>query len=269
MDYQTLIYETRDNYALISLNRPQRLNAWTWQMAREQLHAIATANDDPQVGAVVMTGIGRGFCAGADIGDVFAETVDKPVDNQDNEDSFAADWVSAVRSAKPLIAAVNGPAVGVGLTMILGFDVIVASEAARFGMFFVKMGATPELASSHFLVQRVGFGRASELCLSARMVAGAEAVELGLADYLVSPEQLLERATDIARQIAANPTPQLLMTKALLTANGSETDLDAVIRREGEVLARATATAEHREAISAFMEKRPADFRKLDPALKS
>jgi enoyl-CoA hydratase/carnithine racemase len=135
-------------------------------------------------------------------------------------------------------------------------------------MFFVKMGATPELASSHFLVQRVGFGRASELCLSARMVAGAEAVELGLADYLASPEQLLERATDIARQIAANPTPQLLMTKALLTANSSETDLDAVIRREGEVLERARATAEHREAINAFIEKRSPDFRKLDPALK-
>jgi enoyl-CoA hydratase/carnithine racemase len=265
MDYQTLIYETRDNYAVISLNRPQRLNAWTWQMAGEQLHAIATANDDPQVGAIVMTGIGRGFCAGADIGDVFAKTADNPVDN---EDSIAAEWVSAVRSAKPLIAAVNGPAVGVGVTMILGFDVIVASEAAKFGMFFVKMGATPELASSHFLVQRVGFGRASELCLTARMVAGAEAVELGLADYLASPEQLLERATDIARQIAANPTPQLLMTKALLTANGSETDLDAVIRREGEALELATATAEHREAINAFMEKRPADFRKLDSALK-
>jgi enoyl-CoA hydratase/carnithine racemase len=266
MDYQTLIYETHENYALISLNRPQRLNAWTWQMAREQLHAIATANDDPQVGAIVMTGVGRGFCAGADIGDVFAETMDNPIDN---ENSIAAEWVSAVRSAKPLIAAVNGPAVGVGVTMILGFDVIVASEAAKFGMFFVKMGATPELASSHFLVQRVGFGRASELCLTARMVAGAEAVELGLADYLASPEQLLERATDIARQIAANPTPQLLMTKALLTANGSETDLDAVIRREGEALELATATAEHREAINAFMEKRPADFRKLDAAPKS
>lgn len=259
MDYQTIIYETQDNYALISLNRPERLNAWTWQMAREQLHAIATANDDPAVGAIVMTGVGRGFCAGADIGDVFAEAVDKPAAE---EDSIAAEWVSAVRSAKPLIAAVNGPAVGVGATMILGFDVIVASEAAKFGMFFVKMGATPELASSHFLVQRVGFGRASELCLSARMVEGAEAVELGLADYLVSPEQLLERATDIARQIAANPTPQLLMTKALLTANGSETNLDAVIAREGETLQQAMATAEHREAINAFQEKRSANFRK-------
>jgi enoyl-CoA hydratase/carnithine racemase len=265
MEYETLNYETRDNYALISLNRPQRLNAWTWKMAREQLHAIAAANADPEVGAIVMTGVGRAFCAGADIGDVFNEAAPAT----DEEGSIAAEWVSAVRSAKPLIAAVNGPAVGVGVTMILGFDVILASEAAKFGMFFVKMGATPELASSHFLVQRVGFGRASELCLSARLVEGAEAVELGLADYLVSSDTLLERAAEMARQIGANPAPQLLMTKALLTANGSETDLDAVIRREGETLEQAMATAEHREAINAFLEKRPPDFRRPDPEVEA
>jgi enoyl-CoA hydratase/carnithine racemase len=267
MEYQTLTYETIDNYALVTLNRPDRLNAWTRQMAREQLDAFARANADPGIGAVVMTGAGRGFCAGADIGEVF----DAPAGEDDasrraaraEEAGVADSWVRVVRESKPLIAAVNGPAVGVGLSMILPFDVIIASEAARFSMMFVKMGVTPELASSHFLVQRVGWGRASELCLSGRTLEGEEAVRLGLADYLAPPENLLEQAGEVASRIAANPGPALRGVKALLTANGSETDIDAITRREGEVLAEAQASPEHREAVKAFLEKRRPDFRNL------
>jgi enoyl-CoA hydratase/carnithine racemase len=267
-NYETLIYETHQRVAVITLNRPGKLNAWTQQMASEQLHAIGCANEDDGIGAIIMTGAGRAFCAGADIGVAFKQPLDshddkQQADNQQQENRIAQTWVSTVRSSKPLIAAVNGPALGVGATMVLSFDVILASENASFGMLFVKMGMVPELASSHFLVQRVGFGKASELCLTGRSITGADAVAIGLADHLTSPEQLLPRAREIATEIAANPGPQLRMVKALLTAHGSATDLASVVEREGKLLQEARETAEHREAVNAFLEKRSPDFHGL------
>src|SRR5256712_10871158 len=115
------------------------------------------------------------------------------------------DWVRLVRESKPLIAAVNGAAVGIGMTMILPFDVIVASEKARFGMLFIKVGLVPELASTHFLVQRVGFGKASEMCLSGRLYGGAEAAACGLADRPAGPEKLLGPAAQLAAGVAPHP----------------------------------------------------------------
>jgi enoyl-CoA hydratase/carnithine racemase len=171
------------------------------------------------------------------------------------------DWVALVRRSKPLVAAVNGAAVGIGLTSILPFDVIVASEKARFGMLFIKMGLVPELASTHFLVQRVGFGRASELCLSGRLVAADEAGQIGLADRVVPHDALLDEAFAVARSMGANPAPTLRMTKQLLTRNAAETDLDAVQRLESELLRECWKTPEHAEAVNAFLEKRPPKFR--------
>src|SRR3954470_9523600 len=168
-------------------------------MAAEQAHAITTANDDPQVGAIVMTGAGRGFCGGADM----SETLGTRLDGADPGENTAegsggmpadVDWVDLARTSKPLIAAVNGAAVGVGMTMILPFDVIVASTKARFGMFFVKVGLVPELASTHFLVQRVGFGRANEMALTGALYDAQEAHRMGLADRLVEPDELVPSA---------------------------------------------------------------------------
>ena len=166
-----------------------------------------------------------------------------------------------LRSSKPVIAAVNGASVGVGCTMILPCDVIFASEQAKFAMGFVKMGLVPELASSHFLVQRMSFGAASEMCLSGKLYSGREAHEMGLVDHLVPHENLLDEALEMARLIAANPAPQLRWIKALLDQNGCEQDLDLAQRRELELLNQAYETPEHKEAVAAFMEKREPDFR--------
>jgi len=266
MEVETIAVEQREGVALVTLNRPQRLNAWTPRMSVELAQAFEAANADPEVGAIVVTGAGRGFCAGADM----EETFQARLDGRDPGDDTAGgqgglprglDWVGAVRRAKPLVAAVNGAAVGIGLTMILPFDVIVASEQARFGMFFVRVGLVPELASTHFLVQRMGFGRASEMCLSGRLYGAREAYEKGLADQLVPPEELLPRALALAGEIGANPAPQLRWIKELLTRNGSATDLDAVQRAESERLRACWKTPEHREAVRAFAEKRPPRFR--------
>lgn len=266
MDYQTLLYEVRGPVALLTLNRPQRLNAWTPRMAEEQVDAIARANDDPAVGALVMTGAGRGFCAGADMEETFQTRIDGGDPGRDTAGGQGGlprgvDWVETVRESKPLVAAVNGAAVGVGLTMILPFDVIVASEKARFGMLFIKMGLVPELASTHYLVQRMGFGRASEMCLSGRLVGAEEAGRAGLADRVVPHEKLLDEALEVAGAIGANPVPQLRMIKQLLTRNGSDGDHRAVQQRETELLRACWKTPEHAEAVRAFIEKRPPRFR--------
>src|SRR3954452_15498874 len=239
--YERITYETRGAVALITLNRPEKLNAWTPAMAAEQAHAITTANDDPQIGAIVMTGAGRGFCGGADMSETFGKRLDG-VDPGENTAGGSGgmpadvDWVELCRRSKPLIAAVNGAAVGIGMTMILPFDVIVASESAKFGMFFIKVGLVPELASTHFLVQRMGFGRASEMCLSGRLLTGEEAFAAGLVDRLVDADALVDEAVAVAAMIGANAAPQLRMIKELLTLNGADTDLHRVQARESEML---------------------------------
>lgn len=266
MSYERILYEQRGEVALVTLNRPEKLNAWTPQMSAEQADAIERANADRSIGAIVMTGAGRGFCAGADMSETFKERIegrDPGADTAHGQGGMPAglDWVRLCRGAKPLVAAVNGAAVGIGMTMILPFDLIVASEKARFGMLFIKVGLVPELASSHLLTARVGLGKASEMCLSGRIYGAAEAAACGLVDRLVEPGKLLETAFEAAREIAANPDPQLRMIKQLLTRNACETDLDLVQQRESEMIRECWKSPEHKEAVAAFLEKRPPKFR--------
>jgi len=266
MAYEQIVYEQRDDVVLLTLNRPAKLNAWTPQMASELADAIGRANEERAVGAIVMTGAGRGFCAGADMEATFKKRIDgvDPGANTAGGDGgmpAGLDWVALCRKAKPLVAAVNGAAVGIGMTMILPFDVLVASEQAKFGMLFIKMGLVPELGSTNLLVQRIGFGRASEMCLSGRLYRGDEAARIGLVDRLAPAETLVESAFAIAHEIAANPDPQLRMIKTLLSESSMATDIAAVQRRETEMLRECWKTPEHREAVEAFLQKRPPTFR--------
>jgi enoyl-CoA hydratase/carnithine racemase len=265
MGYDTILTEPRDEVLLITLNRPERLNAWTPHMAEELWDAMKAGNADPGIGALVMTGAGRGFCAGADMEDTFSVRIeggDPGANTAEGQGGMPAglDWVAYCRESKPLVAAVNGAAVGVGLTQVLPFDYIVASRTAKLGMGFIKVGLVPELASTHFLVQRMGFGRASEMALSGRLLLGDEAFASGLVDRVVEPEQVVDEAVAVAASIGANAAPQLRMIKQLLTMNGSDTDLLAVQRRESEMLRECWKSPEHAEAVRAFIEKRPPQF---------
>src|SRR5689334_10634810 len=259
MAYEQILHEQRDDIVLLTLNRPEKLNAWTPRMSAELSDAIEAADGDPSVGAVVVTGAGRGFCAGADIAAVF--------DAQLQGDASAAapaqerDWIELIRSTKPIVAAVNGPSIGVGLTMILPFDRIVVAESAKLSVRFVKMGLVPELASSSFLPQRCGFGAASDLMLSGKTVLGPEAVAIGLADECVADDAVVDTAIERAISYAENPTPQLRWIKELISQNANETDTTAVQRREVAALQQAYATPEHKEAVAAFLEKRKPVFR--------
>lgn len=259
-DYEQILVEQVGDVAVFTLNRPERLNAWTSTMMRELTGALVAANDDPAVGAVVVTGAGRGFCAGADIEGEFAPAVDGERQRADAPPP-AADWVQLCRASKPLLAAINGPAIGVGLTMVLPFDQLLAAEGAKLSARFVKMGLVPELASSHYLVARCGFGHASWLALSGTTVLGDEAARMGLVDAAVPASELLDETMRRATELAANPPTQVRLIKELLTANADEPNLAEVQRRELAALEIAYQTPEHHEAVRAFLEKRPPVFR--------
>lgn len=267
VEYTQIRYEVRDAVAVITLDRPERLNAWTPVMATEQAHAIDTANADPSVGAIVTTGAGRAFCAGADIEQTFNARLTGADPGATTSEGIGGmppglDWVALVRSSKPMIAAINGPAIGVGVTMCLPMDQIVTVADAKIALSFVKMGLVPEVGSSHLLAARVGFGVASDLLLSGRTITGTEAARVGLADHLCEPDSLLPTALELAATYAANPDRQLRMTKELLTMNMVESDLTTVQRREQALLNLCWESDEHAEAVAAFLEKRPASFRR-------
>jgi len=264
MDYEQILYEQRGRVGLITMNRPDKLNAWTARMQAEMRDAIDRAVAGRSVGAIVLTGAGRAFCAGADIS-VFRAGIDSgnarsqtvapgaPVD--------AVNWVDYCRqSPLPLIAAINGAAVGIGITQILPFDIRIASDKARIGMFFVRMGLVPELASSHLLAQLAGTGRALEWCLTGRMIEAAEAREAGLVSEVVPADRLLDRALDLGEELAGQARESMAKIKRLFAENAVESDINAVMHREAVALAEAYTSAEHREAVTAFFEKRKPNF---------
>lgn len=265
MDHEQIIVQRLDMVGLITLHRPDRLNAWTPRMSAEMTDAIRTFNDDPSIGAIVVTGEGRGFCAGADIGGTFGGHLDEQSTDTVPTERSEADWVTFCRASKPLVAAINGPAIGVGLTMVLPFDRLVAARSAKISARFVRMGLVPELASSHFLVARCGWGAASWLALTGTTITGEEAAAMRLVDRAVDDDAVLVEALADATALAESPPPQVRMIKELLTANAVESDLGAVQRRELTALNAAYRTPEHREAVSAFLERRQPDFRSLPP----
>jgi enoyl-CoA hydratase/carnithine racemase len=265
MDYEQIRFEQRGRVGLITLNRPEKLNAWTPRMMAEYRNAIQRCNDDAGIGAIVMTGAGRAFCAGADIAAVFNARIEGADGGETNERN-AEDYLGFLaRMPKPTIAALNGPAVGVGITQVLPFDIRIASEDARIGFFFVKVGLVPELASSRLLPQLAGVGRALEWCLTGRMIPAAEARDGGLVSEVVPSDKLLDRALALGEELSDRSLDAIRLIKALLRQNAQEPSLVEVQRREGEALREAYASPEHHEAVKAFLEKRKPDFAKVRP----
>ena len=259
-NYETILTSLDDGVLTITMNRPDRLNAWTYQMGVELQEALETGNNSAEVDVFILTGAGRGFCAGADIKEIFKDQADSGTSN----DNAPRDWVGTVRRSKPIIAAVNGAAVGVGLTQILPCDFIMASPEAKFSARFVKMGVVPELASSYYLVARAGFGLANRMMLTGETIDAVEAQRIGLVDELVADAgTLLSRATELAKQIGENPSSTLAVVKELVTANMAEPDIKEVQRREMVALNEAYKSPAHHEAIAAFIEKRPPNFKNL------
>ncbi len=257
MSHQEILTETIGRVGVIRLNRPEKLNAWTPRMGREMGEQVGAWNDDDGIGAIVIAGEGRAFCAGADIGGFNQRLADDP-DARASAARF--NWTSFVRDSKPVVAAMHGYAVGVGLTLALPCDVRVAAEGTRLSIRFVKVGLVPELGSTRLLAQLVGLGHATDMCLSGRMVPAGEAYRIGLVSAVVPQEELFATALAKADELANNPTPVVRKIKALLRDNVSEPDLGLVMEREGARDRESRRLPSHGEAIAAFLEKRQPVF---------
>lgn len=260
MDYKNVLTEQRGSVAIVTLNRPERLNAWNNEMMFELKDAVTAANGDPSVSAIVFTGAGRAYCSGADVGG-WAQQIAGGGAATGSATAGEDNWLAFLRRMpKPTIAAVNGVAVGVGVTHILPMDIRIASEQAKFGFAFVKMALVPELASSYYLPQLVGLGRAREWCLTARMVEADEAARTGLVSEVVEPGRLLERAVELGEMIAQHAPAAVARVKKVLDTNATDSDVQTVMLRENAQNAAARLENDHKEAVAAFLEKRKPNF---------
>lgn len=260
MAYEQIISEVRGRVGIIRLNRPEKLNAWTGQMGEEVLDQVKNWNSDAGIGAILLTGEGRAFCAGADMGNFAARAQVNAQGTGEQIRRGGANFTTILRQSKPVVAAINGYAVGVGLTMILPADVRIASERAQMSIRFIKVGLVPELGSTRLLAQIVGLGNASDMCLTGRMVSADEALRMGLVTAVTAHDDLFETALAKASEIANNPTQAVIMVKELLAKNPLDPDLEAVMERELLRDQIARRLPDHVEAVTAFREKREPSF---------
>ena len=258
MPYETILTETRGRVGLLTMNKPDKLNAMSPEMDSEIRAQIAAWNADDSVGAIVWTGAGRGFCAGADIGRFEARRDGKPADEMipTPEDS----WHEMIKASKPVIAAINGVAIGEGLTRTLPCDVRIAAQSARLSFRFARVGLTPEFASTHYAPHLIGLGRTLEYMLRANLIPAGEALSAGLVNYVHPDDEMLNAAITLAAEIAENPIWQMSQIKRLVHEHYLERDVDKALTIEGGVFRQAQGTAAHREALTAFREKRQPRF---------
>ena len=274
MAFETLKYEVAEGIATVTLSRPEKLNAFTGKMLMELLEVVDRTDADDAVRAVIYTGDGRAFCAGADISDGPGGFVDGQAEArlvnadgslnyhlQDARDGGGLFTLRLYRSLKPTIAAINGAAVGIGVTMTLPMDVRIASDTAKFGFVFARRGIVPEAASSWFLPRVVGISRAMEWCATGRVFGADEALAGGLVRSLHKPDELLDVARGIAREIADNTAPvSVALTRQMMwqglgmthPMQGHQVDSRGILSR--------SRSADAQEGVASFFEKRPAQW---------
>jgi enoyl-CoA hydratase/carnithine racemase len=264
MDYREIVYEAADGIATITLDRPERLNAFTNRMRDELLDAIDRIDADDGVRAAIVTGRGRGFCAGADLGDgvdVFARTGPAEFDPVADADGGGMVTLRLFDARKPFIAAINGPAVGVGITMTLAMDVRLVADGAKIGFVFARRGLIPEACSSWFLPRVVGIGQALEWVATGRVFGAEEALRGGLVRSVHAPGELLGAARALAAEIADGTSAvSVAVSRQLLwrmLGAGHPRDAHALDSRGIFTLARDRDAA---EGVAAFLEKRPPRF---------
>lgn len=263
--FETLRYAVEDGVATITLHRPDQLNAFTAQMMDELIAAFDATDADDNVRAVIVTGSGRAFCAGADLSGGnstfdFEKLYGASPDTA-HRDGGGRVSLRIFRSLKPVIAAVNGAAVGVGVTMQLPMDIRLASTDAKFGFVFARRGITPEAASSWFLSRVVGISTALEWCYTGRVFSAQEAHERGLVRSLHAPEDLLPAAQAIAREIAANAAPvSVAISRQLIWRMAGASHPMEAHKLDSRAIQSRGRSADVKEGVSAFLEKRPAAF---------
>jgi len=270
MAYETLLYETSGDIATITLNRPARMNAYTAEMGFEIADAMLRADADPAARVIIMTGAGnRAFCAGADMA-MFASNIKSREDAKPDDAESASERRRGAISlpmimrglAKPTIAAINGYALGVGCTIPLLFDVRVASDNAKMGVIFPRVGLMSELGSSYLMPRLIGLARTAEMMLTGRQYTAEQCLAMGLVSQVFPAAEMMTKARELAGEMLECSPLSLALTRRALY-QGLDGTLETAMQFEGFALEKCYVSPEHKEYVSAFLEKRKPDFRKL------
>ncbi|MFT5136170.1 MAG: enoyl-CoA hydratase/carnithine racemase [Arenicella sp.] len=275
MSYSTLLYVVADNILTITLNRPEQLNAFTVEMANELIDAFNRASDDDEVKAIVVTGAGKAFCAGMDLsreGNVFGldddlkptmqdmhVRLDDPLLVEGVRDTGGRVTLAIYECKKPVIAAINGAAVGIGATMTCAMDIRMVSEKAKIGFVFNKIGITPEACSSWFLPKIVGISTALEWCYTGDIVDAQTALEGRLVRSISAPENLLSDAYKLAAKITKHSPVAIALTRQMMYRNSAQ-DHPLEAHRVDSLAMHHVSRNDGKEGVASFLEKRPANF---------
>ena len=252
MEYKTIELIREEEIAYLYLNRPKVLNALNETMKHELIHALQETEEDHRIRVIILTGRGRGFCAGADL-NRFIELQEGDKDHKKKSKFGSVDFPRAfVQYPKPIIAAINGPSYGFGFTVTLTCDIRLASERAKFSCAFVRVGVTPEFCSTYFLPRLIGYGKAAELIFTARPFDAHEALEIGVVNDVFPHHRLMSEARKMAKQIASMSPIAVQKSKEILR-HGMQSTLDQVIQHEAVVFLDAMKTEEHRLALNKLL----------------
>lgn len=262
MKYECLLYEVKDRIATLTLNRPERLNALGGTLREDLFDAIATAAAADDVGVIVITGAGRGFCSGGDVKNMSErEKTGQAASANERSAPLRDRCILAMRDCpKPIIAAINGAAAGAGMNLALACDMRIASTAAKFAQSFVKRGLAPDWGGSYFLPRVVGVAKASEMIFTGETIDAAEALKLGIVNSVVAPEELMHAAYTLAKKIAAGPPITIALAKRAIHHN-LEADLRSALEFETFAQTICKDTDDYKEGVKAFVEKRAPVFR--------
>jgi 2-(1,2-epoxy-1,2-dihydrophenyl)acetyl-CoA isomerase len=254
MAYESLLYDVADGVGTITLNRPDKLNSFNDTLHKEFIDALRKAERDQAVRCIVITGAGRGFCAGQDLTAVNGKTAIGDIVRK-----YYNVWVMQIRSLpKPVIAAVNGVAAGAGCSLALACDLVIMSDKASFVQAFVKVGLVPDSGASYFLPRLIGYHKAMELALFGDKVSAQQAAQLGLCNRVESEAEFTQAVSEWANRLARGPRSMGWIKRQF--TRGLEQGLDEILALEAYGQEAAGATADAKEAISAFLEKREANF---------
>jgi enoyl-CoA hydratase/carnithine racemase len=252
MEYATILTSEDNGVATVTLNRPERMNAWNVRMMPEVRHAISAFDARDDIRAIILTGAGRAFCAGADLEPPGAGETREELEERYKPANDIPFW----QMGTPLIAAINGASVGVGMSLTIQFDFRIMADRAKFGFVFTRRGLSPELGSSWYLPRLVGVARATDLLLTGRIFYGEEALSMGVATEIHPADKVLERANEIARDIATNVGPLAAAVTKRLIQDGLEADRMAHFKFEDEMFRWLVKGPDAIEGMTSFMEKR-------------
>ena len=274
MAYEQILYDVADGIAVITLNRPDKLNAWTMPLGAEVRHAAFQADRDPTIKVIVVTGAGKGYCAGADMdmlqGFQRGESIGGP-GNGPGDDlrvepdpslpaAFRGEYSYPIGLTKPMIAAVNGVAAGLGVSYMLYYDMRIASDRARFGFMFPRRGLVAEHGSAFILPRLVGMAHASDLLFSGRLVSAEEALAMGLVNRVVPHETLMAHVREYALELATKCSPRSLKIMKRQLYTDQTGDLESSMRVADAEMVASFGTEDFREGVASFLEHRPPRF---------